>query len=97
MEEERRLNSERIKNIAKNAIKGSGAKLCTSSTEFLNDLVTDFIEMMSLASLDRSVRSNHYIDSNGIIAALNDLGFADIAAELPDLSDFTEDMHQESK
>ena len=94
-EEEKRLNPERIKTLTKNITKDNGVRLGAGSIEFLTDLITNYIEMMSLASLDRAVRSKHYIDSDGVIQALKDLGFGDIISELPDLSEYSEDMHKE--
>ena len=49
---------------------------------------------MALAGLDRSAHSSRYVDSTGIINALKDLGFEDIADELPVINQ-TEDMFTE--
>ena len=94
MEEEKRLNPERIKTLTKNITKEHGTRLGSGSVEFLSDVITNFIELLSLASIDRSVRSKHYIDSEGVLQALKDLGFEDIITELPDFSDYSEDMHK---
>ena len=93
--EEKRFNPERIKTLTKHILKEDGIRFGSGSVEFLTDIITTFIEMMSLASIDRSVRSTHYIDSDGVIQALKDLGFEDIVAELPDLSEYSDDMRKD--
>lgn len=85
---------QRVKTVAKSAIKDTDVRFCQGSMEFLNQLTNEFIEMMALASLDKSERSKQYIDSEGVISALKFLGFDSVADQLPDFSEFAEDMQK---
>ena len=91
-EEEIKLNLKRIKRIAKESLKDDNLKISSTGLEFLRDLSTEFIQLISLAGLSKSGRSKQYVDSKGIIKALTDLGFEDIVELLPDLSEYSEDM-----
>lgn len=92
---ERHLKTNRIKNVAKKNIDPSlDITFLGQSTDFLRDFVEEFIQLISLAAIDRSEKSKAYIDSGGLVNALIDLGFEDLLRDIPDLSDVTEDMHK---
>lgn len=91
-EGEVRLNPTKVKRIIKETCDDPNVRISGSGLQFLTDVATEFISIISLAALDKSSRPKQYIDSAGVLKALRDLGFGDIADELPDLSSFTEDM-----
>lgn len=90
--EEKSLNPKQVKRYIKKVINDPTVKISSTGCEILTSIATEFIELISLAGLDFSNRPKQYVDSNGIIKALKELGFDDIAEMLPDLSEFTEDM-----
>ncbi|KAH0790631.1 hypothetical protein GPJ56_005486 [Histomonas meleagridis] len=90
--EEKTFNAKRVKRLAKKALGDQPVKISSSGCEILTSVVTEFVELMSLAGLDFSEHPKQYVDSGGVIKALNELGFSDIAEQLPDLSMYTEDM-----
>lgn len=91
-EEEILLNSTKVKRIIKESCNAPNMRLSGSGLQFMSEVATEFIEIISLAALDRSDRPKQYVDSVGILKALRDLGFSDIADEIPDLDGYTEDM-----
>lgn len=91
--EEAKLGEKRVKKLFREAVDASESlKISSSASTLLTDITTEFLHLISLASLDRSERCSRYIDSLGVIQALEDLGFPEIVEELPDLSTFTEDL-----
>jgi hypothetical protein len=90
--EERKLPPSRVKQLFRESFGHTQMRMSNSASELLVDVSTEFIQLIALAALDRSERPKQYIDSTGIVQALMDLGFEDIAAALPDLSAFTEDL-----
>ena len=91
--EEAKLGEKRVKKLFREAVDASESlKISSSASTLLTDITTEFLHLISLASLDRSERRSRYIDSLGVIQALEDLGFPEIVEELPDLSSFTEDL-----
>ncbi|EAY06847.1 hypothetical protein TVAG_340250 [Trichomonas vaginalis G3] len=96
-EEEIRLNPQRVKSVAKAGIGDTDVRLCQGSIEFLTEMTTEFIELMALAAIDNSERPKQYIDSTGVVKALRKLGFDSIVDELPDLSEYAEDMQKTTK
>ena len=91
--EEVKLSEKRVKKLFREAIDASSTlKISSSASTLLTDVTTEFLHLMALASLDRSERPTRYIDSVGVMKALVDMGFPEIAEALPDLSQFTEDM-----
>lgn len=92
-EQEKKISMKRVKSIVKEEIKDDGVRLVPGSSEFLAEMTNEFIQLISLAAIDKSERSKSYVDSVGVLAALRDLGFEDIIDKLPDLSQYTEDMH----
>lgn len=91
-EEEILLNSTKVKRIIKESCDSPNVRLSGSGLQFMSEIATEFIDFLSLAALERSERPKQYIDSVGIMKALKDLGFNAIAAEIPDLDGYTEDM-----
>lgn len=94
-EEEILLNSTKVKRIIKESCDSPNMRLSGSGLQYMSEIATEFIDFISLAALDRSERPKQYVDSVGIMKALKDLGFKDIAAEIPDLDGYTEDMNPE--
>ena len=86
------LSVRRVKSLAKVILENDKSRFSNGSIEFLTDIITDFVKMISLAGDDLSQKSNKYIDSEGVIKALEELDFEDIVNELPELSDFSEDL-----
>ena len=94
-EEEVKLGDKRVKKLFRDAMHADKTlKISSSANALLTDVTTEFLHVIALAALDRSERPNQYVDSLGIIKALNDLGFPEIAEKLPDLTQFTEDMER---
>ena len=91
-EEEIKLNSTKVKRIIKESCDTPNIRFNGSGLQFMSEVATEFIEFLSLSAVDRSERPKQYIDSVGIMKALRDLGFNDIADEIPDLNGYTEDM-----
>lgn len=94
-EGEVKLNDKRVKKLFREYAKiDQTVKISSSASSLITDVTTEFLHVLALAALDRSERPNQYIDSAGVVQALIDFGFPDIAAELPNLEEFTEDMIQ---
>ena len=94
-QEEINLGEKRVKKLFRDAINADKTlKISSSATTLLTEVTTEFLHLIALAALDRSERPNQYADSVGIIAALKDMGFPEIAAQLPVLSEYTEDMEK---
>jgi hypothetical protein len=93
--QEAKLNAKRVRRLFReDAGLDKSVRISGSATEMLANLCTEFVEVMSLAALDRSERPKQYVDSVGLLNALRDLGFPEIADELPDWSEYTEDMQK---
>lgn len=92
-EDDKKINGKRIKRLLKDSMK-EDIRLSASGLEFLRDVTTEFVQLISIAGLSKSTRSKQYLDSKGVINALNDLGFPEIAQSLPTFDSFSEDMHQ---
>lgn len=91
--EEVKLNDKRVKKLFREfAGIDQTVKISSAASSLITDVTTEFLHMIALAALDRSERPNQYIDSIGVMKALIDLEFPDIAAELPNLDEYTEDM-----
>jgi histone H3/H4 len=92
-EKERKLPSQRVKRILRTEMgEGNMMGIGGSASELVTDVGTEFVQMIALAALDRSDHPKRYVNSSGIVRALIDLGFPEIAEALPDLSVYTEDM-----
>jgi hypothetical protein len=91
---ERFLPSQRVKKIFRESFDESSEFLTGSASRLLTEVASEFLHVIALASLDRSERRHQYIDSSGVGQALVDMGFEDIAASLPDLAGFTEDLQR---
>jgi histone H3/H4 len=92
-EKERKLPSQRVKKILRAAMgDGNTIGISGSASELVTDVCTEFVQLIALAALDRSDRPKQYVDSSGVVRALIDLGFPEIADALPDQSRYTEDM-----
>jgi histone H3/H4 len=92
--EDQRLPSARVKKLFRDSFANQPMRISGAATDVLVDVATEFLALISLAALDRSERPKQYVDSKGVIQALIDMGFADLAEELPDLSSFTEDLQR---
>jgi hypothetical protein len=87
-----KLPPKRVKKLFHQYAEGSNVVLGGSASELLADVCSEFVHIVALAGLDRSDKSHRYVDSTGILKALQDIGFPDIVEELPDLSGFSEDF-----
>ena len=93
--EEIKLSEKRVKKLFREfADIDQTVKISSSASSLITDVTTEFLHLVALAALDRSERPNQFIDSIGVVQALRDLGFPDIAEELPNLDEYTEDMIQ---
>jgi hypothetical protein len=90
--EQKGLPAVRVKKIFRESLGHEAMHMSGSASELLADVTTEFVQLIALAALDRSEHPKQYMDSNGIVQALIDMGFPDIAEELPDFSTLTEDM-----
>ena len=91
--EEEKLNHKRVKTLFRQfGDIDKTMKISKSASSLITDVTTEFFHMIALAALDRSERPHQYMDSIGLVKALVDLGFPDIAAELTNLDEYTEDM-----
>jgi hypothetical protein len=87
-----KLSMGRVKRLFRDFSGDSHVSMSVSASNLLTDVCTEFVHLVALAGLDRSEKSKKYVDSNGVLKALQDLGFGDIVDELPDLSGYTEDF-----
>jgi hypothetical protein len=88
---EPKLPVSRVKRLFRDSVRDAQISMTESASTFLTDVCTEFVQLIALAGLDRSETPKSYVDANGVLQALRDLGFDDIADEIPDLSVLSED------
>ena len=88
---EESLRTDLIRKVIKDYLNLPNLRVSQGAAELLTQITTEFLEFIAVAAMDESERANHYIDSEGVISALNKMGFEDIVKELPEMN-FSEDM-----
>ena len=88
---EESLRAESIRKVIKDYLNIPNLRVSQGAVELLTQVTTEFLEFIAVVAMDESERANHYIDSDGVISALNKMGFEDIVKELPEMN-FSEDM-----
>ena len=91
-DEEMFLNATRVKRIIKESLNSPNVKISGSGFKFMTEVATEFVEFLALAAIDESERPKQYVDSEGVLKALKKLGFNEIADEIPNFDEYTEDM-----